>query len=81
MNWYKWDSVKSFNLWHADIKTKLGLPKESVDASGDVVGEAITTDSYTSHFVISKSDIRAMVELEHADGLTESENPFPSRYE
>ena len=80
MNWYKWDSVSSFNLWHDEIKTQLGLPKQSVDSSGEIVTEGITTDSYTLHFVISESDIRAMVELEHAEGLTESENPFPSRY-
>jgi len=81
MIWIKWDSLKAFNLWHDEIKTLLGLPKQSVDASGEVVSLGVTTDSYTSHFVISKSDIRAMVELEHAQGLTESENPFPSRYE
>ena len=81
MNWYKWTSLNAFNLWHENLKTKLGLPKESVNLSGDLIDSGITTDAYTLHFVISKSDIRAMVEIEHAEGLTESENPFPSRYE
>lgn len=80
VKWYKWDSVGSFNLWHEEIKTKLGLPRQSVDSSGEVVSEGIITDSYTSGFVLSESDIRAMVELEHSEGLTQSENPFPSSY-
>lgn len=80
VNWYKWNSIEAFGLWHDDIKIKLGLPKDSVDSSGKVVSNSITTDSYTLHFVLSESDIRAMVELEHSEGLTQSENPFPSSY-
>jgi hypothetical protein len=79
-NWYKWESIESFELWHVAIKNELGLPKQSVTIDGSEVIGGIVTDKYTNAIVVADNDIRAVVELNYADGLTPSEDPYRSDY-
>jgi hypothetical protein len=55
-NWYEWDSVESFDIWHETIKVKLGIPDEQ-------------TDAYTSAQEVEGCWI-AVVEESEAEGLT-----------
>lgn len=75
-NWYKWDSIESFNTWHEGIKAELGLPKSSVTEDGLAVPDGVITDQYTNAFIVAEDDIRAMVENEYSEGLKASENPI-----
>ena len=75
-NWYKWDSIESFNTWHDTIKAELGLPKPSFTEDGLEVPNGIITDQYTNAFIVAEDDIRAMVEDDYSEGLTASENPI-----
>jgi hypothetical protein len=79
-NWYKWESIESFELWHVAIKNELGLPKQSVTFEGLEVANGVITNQYTNAIIVAENDIRAAVELNYADGLTPSEDPYRSDY-
>lgn len=74
MPWYRFDSEEEFTTWHEEVKQRLGYPLPSRNSDGEIVGEPYTTD-YTTVIKISDSDWRAFVEENHAQGLTESEEP------
>lgn len=80
-NWYKWDSLESFDTWHNEIKEQLNLPKMSVDIAGEIVPNAIINSAYTQVYHIGENDYRALVANQYADDLELSDNPFPSNYE
>jgi hypothetical protein len=74
--WYKWDSLEDFEIWHNQIKEQLGIPKLSSNSDGNIVDNSEITDSYTTPFIVSDSDVRAVVENEHNAGLVPSEQPY-----
>ena len=80
MPWYKFESKDAFNIWHEALKNELGYPLASVDQDGNEIGEPYTTD-YTLSYEVADDDIRAMIEIEHGKGLTESKSPFTRRNE
>ena len=81
MTWVTFDSIESFNAWHEQLKSDLGLPLPALDADGNEVKGQISTE-YTTPWVVSETDIRADIEEEYTDGLTLSENPYKDeRYE
>lgn len=75
MTWVTFDSIESFNAWHEQIKTDLGLPLPALDANGNEVEGQVST-GYTTPWIVSETDIRADIEEEYTDGLTLSENPY-----
>lgn len=47
-DWYEWETLESFNLWHESIKSVLGLPLPSMNqATGQVDETAQWTTEYT----------------------------------
>ena len=81
MIWVKFFDIESFNLWHEDVKTTLGLPKPSLNEAGEIVADAIVTDSYVLPIIVADNDIRAFIDELYADGLDTSSNPIVSKYE
>lgn len=81
MIWVKWNSLDNFNTWHDEIKTILGLPKLSINEDGEIVEDAIITDSYVSPIIVAEDDIRALIDEVYANGLEKSVSPIVSRYE
>lgn len=79
-NWYKWDSIESFNTWNDGIGTELGLPKPSVDENGVVIPNGVENINYAQPTVVAENDIRALVQTEYADGLVPSETPYVYPY-
>lgn len=68
-NWYEWETIESFNLWHDAICAKLGYPLDSYNqATGELDPDAMKTIDYTSTWEISGRFI-AQVEEEHSAGL------------
>lgn len=76
-DWYEWDSQESFDIWHEAKIQQLNLPQPSVNqATGQVDLNAQATVAYTiGHQVENK--IIAMVEDEHAAGLTKTSLRLP----
>ena len=81
MIWVKFSDIESFNLWHEDVKATLGLPKPSLNEAGEIVEDAIVTDSYVVPIIVADGDIRAFIDELYADGLATSSNPIVSNYE
>jgi hypothetical protein len=81
MNWYKFDSLEEFDVWHLQVMTILGLPKPSSNSEGVIQKKSVITNAYTLAFIVSENDIRAMSEEIYAEGLTPSVSPFPPRSE
>jgi hypothetical protein len=75
-DWYKWQSLADFDSWHNQIKEQLGIPKLSSNSDGNIVDDSTITDSYTTPFIVSDSDVRAVVENKHNAGLVPSEQPY-----
>ncbi len=82
-NWYEWDSLQAFDLWHEAKIEELNLPEPSVNqATGEIDVTVQRTEAYTTpHEVEGK--IIAIVEDEHAEGLikTNLRLPEPSHAE
>jgi hypothetical protein len=74
MTWVTFDSIQSFNAWHNQVKTDLGLPLPALDASGNQV-EGQMSSEYTTAWIVSETDIRADIEDKYLFELTLSENP------
>ena len=81
MIWVKWDSLDNFNRWHDEIKAILGLPKPSINEDGEIVEDAVITDSYVSPIIVAEDDIRALIDEVYANGLKTSVSPTVSHYE
>jgi hypothetical protein len=79
-NWYKWDSIESFDSWNDALGIELGLPKPSVDANGVVVPDGVENTTYTKPTVVAIDDVRALVQSQYADGLVPSETPYVYPY-
>ncbi len=75
-NWYKWDSIESFDSWHSEIKLELGLPKPSIYASGEIVPDGVINDEYTLPVIVAVNDVRALVQEQYANGLTLTTDPL-----
>jgi hypothetical protein len=75
MSWVTFNSLDSFNAWHEQVKTDLGLPLPALDGAGNEVAGQETTD-YTIPHIVSDTDIRADIEQKLTTGLTLSENPY-----
>jgi hypothetical protein len=68
-NWYEWDTIESFNLWHDAICVKLGYPLDSYNQeTGEIDPDAMKTISYTGTWE-REGKIIAKVEEEHSFGL------------
>jgi hypothetical protein len=69
-NWYEWETIESFNVWHDAICVELGYPLDSYNqATGELDPHAAKTTAYTSTREIEGKFI-AQVEEEHSAGLT-----------
>jgi hypothetical protein len=80
MEWYEWDSLESFEQWHNEIKSELGLPAPSENqSSGEIDENAQWTINYTEVVQVENKWI-ARVENRHSDGLT-STNLTPVYHE
>lgn len=79
-DWYEWDDQQAFDVWHQAKIHELNLPQPSVNqATGEVDETAQRTVAYTiGHEVEGK--IIAIVEDEHAQGLTKTELRLPEFY-
>jgi hypothetical protein len=65
-NWYEWETLADFNAWHDAKKLELGLPKLSINASGQSIEPMI--EEYTNPVEVDGKTI-AMVEENHANDL------------
>ena len=76
-DWYEWETEEAFDAWHAAKIDELNLPAPSVNqATGKVDNKAQKTIAYTvGHQVEGK--IIAIVENEHAAGLTLTDLRLP----
>jgi hypothetical protein len=81
MLWVKWNSIETFNAWHSDVKAKLGLPKESVDAEGNTIENSLIITDYVMPIIVADNDIRALIDDGYATDLEPSTNPIVSNYE
>jgi len=88
MIWVKFPNIEAFNAWHTEIKEELNLPKASVDIEGNVVLDAIVTNSYVDPILVSINDIRALIDdmyMREEDSIRFdmelSESPFISNYD
>lgn len=77
-DWYEWNSIEDFNVWHDALCVSLGYPLDSYNqATGEIDLEAAKTTAYTSvSFVADK--VIGTVEDEYADGLTLTELRLPT---
>lgn len=73
MGWYKFDSEETFNVWHQEVKTKLGLPRLSIDSSGNEVEPLV--ENYTI-LIVDEDRLVAYSEPEYAVGLYETRKPI-----
>jgi hypothetical protein len=81
MTWVKWDSIEAFDTWHTGIKAELGLPKESVDADGNIIEGSLVSTDYVLPIIVADNDIRALIDYDYATDLEPSTNPIVSHYE
>lgn len=76
-DWYEWDSIEDFNIWHDALCLKLGYPLDSYNqATGELADEAAKTTDYTNPFTVDGKVI-ATVELQYAKGLTTTSLRLP----
>jgi hypothetical protein len=67
-DWYEWDTLADFDIWHKTIKIQLGLPKQSININGNSIDDPII-ENYTSP-TYSYNKVIAMVEHQYAQYLT-----------
>ena len=80
---YSWLSFDSFNVWHADACTALGIPHPNKNAAtGEIDPDAQWTTAYTEAVVVAEDDVRAFVEQSVAElvanGLGVPSEPPPA---
>lgn len=77
--WYEWDSLETFNTWHASIKAKLGYPKPPINqATGEIDQSAQWAVEYTEAIEIDDKII-AVVETSNAEDLIATDLRPPVR--
>lgn len=85
MTWIKWNSLEAFNAWHDQIKKELGLPKNSIDASGQIKPDAVISTNYVTPIFLAEDDIRALIDDKYIEKSNlenqKSENPFKNTYD
>lgn len=76
-DWYEWDNQGAFDTWHQAKIDELNLPQLSTNqATGEIDETAQKTLAYTTGHAVS-GKIIAIVEDEHAAGLTKTELRLP----
>jgi hypothetical protein len=66
--WYRWKSLEAFASWHADAMRHLGIPRPGKGlASNRERPTRQWTTTYTEPYVVSESDIRAVIEEDALD--------------
>ena len=74
-NFYEFDTLEAFDLWHDELKLQLGYPIENTNqATG--LGDGTFTESYTTPIQIDDKWI-AVIEDIYADGLTLTDLRLP----
>lgn len=77
--WYEWESLEAFNVWHESIKAELGYPKPSINqATGEVDESAQWAVEYTDAIEVDGKVI-AVVELDKSERLVETDLRPPVR--
>jgi hypothetical protein len=69
-NWYEWDNLEEFELWHNKIKAEIGLPKLSVNQFGN---ECLPYNENYTDAVIVNDKIIAYVDDHYAADLSVTE--------
>jgi hypothetical protein len=76
-DWYEWETEEAFDAWHESKIDELNLPAPSANqATGEIDTTAQKTLAYTTGHAVSGKVI-AIVEDEHAAGLTKTELRLP----
>lgn len=81
MNWYEWNTLEEFDIWHNALCIQLGYPLVSVNQlTGEPDYDAAKTTKYTTALEINNKII-ATVEEQYANGLTVSllRPPIPEK--
>ena len=77
MNYYEWNTQADFDLWHDALCQSLGYPIIGINqATGEPDASAQMTVAYTQAIEVEGKWI-ASVEIEHADGLIETNLRLP----
>lgn len=79
-NWYEWETLDSFNVWHDNLKEQLGYPLIGYNqATGEPQPESAWVTEYTKAYPVEDKWI-AVVETEYAKDLipTNLRRPIPS---
>ncbi|HAC91969.1 MAG TPA: hypothetical protein DCF63_15290 [Planctomycetaceae bacterium] len=77
--WYEWESLEAFNVWHESIKVELGYPKPSINqATGEVDESAQWSVEYTDAIELDGKVI-AVVESDKSEGLFQTNLRPPVR--
>jgi hypothetical protein len=77
VNWYEWNTRADFDLWHDALCQSLGYPIIGTNqATGEPDPTAQMTVAYTQAIEVEGKWI-ANVEIEHADGLIETNLRLP----
>lgn len=66
-NWYKWENLQDFQIWHNEVKQKMGLPKLSIDQFGN---ECLPLNENYVEPIEIDGKLIAFVEDEYAVNLT-----------
>ena len=70
--YYSWATVKSFNSWHKQVKTSLGIPYANRNSkTGEIDEDATWTTAYTELSEDDNSVKYAKVEHEIAETFSE----------
>jgi hypothetical protein len=70
MNWYEWNSIEDFDLWHNALCLALGYPETPINqATGEPDETAQKTTAYCQAVRVEDKYI-AQVEDAYAEGLT-----------
>jgi hypothetical protein len=83
MNWYEWNSLADFDLWHDALCLQLGYPIYGVnEATGQIDETTQPTTIYTNAFCVADKFI-AIVGDDYLEGLTVTElrPPKPEKYD
>jgi hypothetical protein len=69
-NYYVWENLENFEIWHNKIKLEIGLPKLSIDQFGN---ECLPYNENYTDAVIVNDKIIAYVGNEYAADLSVTE--------
>lgn len=66
-NWYQWNNLEDFEIWHNQIKKEIGLPKLSVNQFGE---ECLPYNENYTQGISVDGKIIAVVEDKYAADLS-----------